>query len=1075
MPGSWVWHAGDGLKATLQPLWRRLGRGQTPVLATAWLLGCLLVGGLFAEGLGLDRWLDKRHDNLAAMFAPKPPALATGIVDADDASIKRLGGWPLRRELYAPVGQWLLDNGARAVAFGVLLVDARDGDAAFAAWLANAGPTVLLGARSFHGDGDQPPAQAAPAGCLVQGVAAWQLPLWARGGKSQPLLPISHVGAMSAPLDSDGVLRAMPVWQQAGSLALPSMSVAIWRQLNPGLAAQMRCEPGNGGERQMLLAGQAGQTRQWPLDARHRLRPWLADAEAQPAPLALWRVVEAAAGRLPADQTKALADAVRGRVMLIGSSTLSMGDMVLSAQGWRNPTQWLAASFDALEQHQMLTPPQTLFNRLLLLPVLLPWVLALLLAWRAKGNLPMPAPASRQLAMTPASPNALLVALLLALLLLGLADAGLVAWSGQLSHLAWPLTTLGVMGGSLWWWSRRLAQRERLGLQQARIEAQALARAKSDFLAQVSHELRTPLNALLGAAELLAASRLDATQQRHVAMFSSAGQELTQMLNDLLDLSKSEAGQLQLQPHPFSLSRLVAEQLALFDARANQKGLALETETHPDLPEVVVGDPLRVAQVLRNLLSNAVKFTSVGRITLAIGFGRGHDQLRFEVRDTGIGMSSDNLGRLFAPYTQVHDLMAGRRYGGTGLGLAISSRLVKLMGGDIGVQSREGLGTVFHFELPLPATAASAVLPARGVIIAGGGRAPAGQTGHSDVGAISSRDVGAISNRDAGAISNRDAGAISNRDADAISNRDAASPVSLVSPARPSTQRPPENPRAAGLRVLAADDSALNLMLLRAFLEGGGYWVDTASDGAAALRSFEHGQYMTVLLDLSMPVMDGMAAVQAMRQFEQRRHRAPARIVAVTGRVEPQEVAAALAAGFDAHLAKPYTRDQLLDSVAGRWDLAQGLDPSKVNAGAAANSSWISQMSRLPDSDLPGAVTRLGSPALYERVLLASRAPMSEFENRFAEVLDEVPCDLDAAQRMAHNLKNLAGTVGLTGLAADAKKLEQALADTIAPAHDDHLQRARHRVQQRLSRVCEALHAAEAELVSTAGRRASGD
>jgi CheY-like chemotaxis protein len=243
---------------------------------------------------------------------------------------------------------------------------------------------------------------------------------------------------------------------------------------------------------------------------------------------------------------------------------------------------------------------------------------------------------------------------------------------------------------------------ERLQLERERAGAEAASRMKSEFLAHMSHEIRTPMNALLGSAELLAQTPLDERQSRHVALFQSAGASLVEILNDLLDLSKIEAGLLELHRHPFSLVDLAASQTVLFEARAAQKGLRLLTEFDPELPPVVLGDGPRLAQVLRNLLGNAVKFTHTGSVTLAVR--RVPDvpsRLRFEVRDTGIGIAAAKQREIFQAFTQA-DSGVARAYGGTGLGLTISSRLVALMGGEIGVDSREGEGSVFHVELDLP-------------------------------------------------------------------------------------------------------------------------------------------------------------------------------------------------------------------------------------------------------------------------------------------------------------------------------------------------------------------------------------
>lgn len=961
--------------AALKPRrgWARLGRARVPVLATVWLLACLLGGALVDRLFQLDHLLDRRHDWQARAFAPPPPPQATVVVDLDEASLRRLGAWPLPRDTYVPAGQWLLAQGARAVVFSPLMPEPREGDGAFAQWLGQAGRPVLMAAAGLGGDAALPAGPALPPGCRASPAGTWQLPVWARGADGLPApLPIQRVGALAAAGTGDAGPHALPAFQQAGGLVLPALPLAVWQALNPGPAAALRCTNEPDGSARLL----AGDGSAWPLDGAHRLRPWLSRAEEAPAALPLWRVVAAGQGRLPADEAAALATAVRGRVVVVGSSA-APGDPALAALGGRPVAPWLAAAHDALAQGAVLRPPGSRLDLAWLLALGLPWLAALWLGPRWTRRQPL---------------RLLAVVLLTAAGLLA-ADTALVAWAGQLSHLGWPLAALAGMAGSLLWAWHRQALRSRLALERARHEAAALARLKSDFLAQVSHEVRNPLNALLGAAELLAATPLNDGQRRHVNLFSSAGQELLQMIDDLLDLSKSEAGVLALARSPFSLTEVVAGQVAQFEAKAAQKGLDLEVDTDPDLPEAVVGDPRRVAQVLHNLLANAVKYTSVGRITLVMAFGRDRDHVRFEVRDTGAGIPADRVGQLFEPYGPLRGDRS--RQAGTGLGLAIASRLVALMGGRIGVQSREGLGSVFHVELPLPATAADPV--------------------------SSDHHHGARARADSG-------------------------PTPLGAHG------------VSGLRVLVADHNALNLTLMRAFLEGAGHAVEAVPDGAAALRSFERGGFQVVLLDLDMPVMDGLATLRAMREQESRRGRTPARIVSVSADADGPGGALALAAGFDGHLAKPYTRDQLLGAVAGGGEVARRLAASMPGAlPRAANSVWTDVLSQLPDSNLPEAVQRIGGGALYDRVLEAAREPLLDFERRLAEALDAVPCDLDGAHQLAHQLKTLAATLGLPGLSADARRLERALDQTVAPGHDEAVRSARERLLARLQPVCAAL------------------
>jgi signal transduction histidine kinase len=247
-----------------------------------------------------------------------------------------------------------------------------------------------------------------------------------------------------------------------------------------------------------------------------------------------------------------------------------------------------------------------------------------------------------------------------------------------------------------------------LALERARDEAEAANRSKSDFLANVSHEIRTPLTAILGYAELLMReSESGAVPARYANTLGTIrrnGEHLLSIINDILDFSKIAAGHSDLEVTRVSPIELVTEVVGLMSIRAEAKGLSLSVECAPALPEVLYTDLRRLRQVLVNLLGNALKFTDAGRVVLRLAErdGARGPLLRFEVQDSGIGISEEQMGRLFQPFAQA-DASTARRYGGTGLGLSISKRLVELLGGEIGAESRVGAGSTFWVELPLGA------------------------------------------------------------------------------------------------------------------------------------------------------------------------------------------------------------------------------------------------------------------------------------------------------------------------------------------------------------------------------------
>ena len=403
---------------------------------------------------------------------------------------------------------------------------------------------------------------------------------------------------------------------------------------------------------------------------------------------------------------------------------------------------------------------------------------------------------------------------------------------------------------------------------EAKQRAERLERAKSEFLANMSHEIRTPLAGIIGMAQLCLRTALDARQRDYVRKMESSAQSLRGILNDILDFSKIEAGKLGIERTPFAPRPLVDKALSLVDILARDKGLALRVEVGPDLPTYVEGDPLRITQVLTNLLGNAVKFTVAGEVCLSVQW-TAPGRLRFAVRDTGIGMNAEECQRLFEPFSQA-DSSTTRRYGGTGLGLAISKQLVELMGGQIEVSSQPGQGSCFSFEIDAPVSGP-----------------PPGEVKLPE--AMTSAVVAIVGDLPA-------------------DNVVAGPAIAAAEPAPTGTAKhPTPGPDLAGRQILLVEDNPINREIVLGLLEGQGLNIAIAADGRQAVDRFRQAPCDLVLMDVQMPVMDGLEASRQIRELDP-----VVPIIALTANAFPEDVVKTRAAGMNAHLSKPIDLEQLL-------------------------------------------------------------------------------------------------------------------------------------------------------------------
>lgn len=523
-------------------------------------------------------------------------------------------------------------------------------------------------------------------------------------------------------------------------------------------------------------------------------------------------------------------------------------------------------------------------------------------------------------------------------------------------------------------------------LQKAVVQANAATRAKSEFLANMSHEIRTPMNAIIGLARLCLGTELNAKQRDYIEKVFYSGQSLLGIINDILDFSKIEAGKLEMENIPFYLQEVLSRTQSMMEPKAEEKGLSLNI-AFDSIPSRLVGDPLRLNQVLLNLVSNAIKFTSQGQVKITVKLLEATDdhlRLEFSVQDSGIGMSPEQCSKLFQSFVQA-DTSITRQFGGTGLGLAISKNLVELMKGHIRVESELGVGTQFYFDALF-------------------GRAPV----------------------------------------DTSEEHQAAYKISTLK-------------GLEGIKVLLAEDNFINQQVAQEILSQAGMQVSIANNGLEAIDLAQQENFDVILMDMQMPVMDGVTATMAITRLENYKD---IPVIAMTANAMKVDREECFKAGMVDHVPKPVDPEKLFAALL-HWVKPRAKNETQqtpftvendplnafgdsggfeecetygefestipvTNVTPISNAAPGELPDFIPNIDIEGVLKRLGGNRTFVHKLLLSFAKQNaETGNQLLEAIASQ--NWEVAERISHTLKGTAGTIGIMTVSVTAGELNQAL------------------------------------------------